>query len=70
MAELNSSCRKKRQMGVLTMPSEVKEGGEVLGGVVVVTRIRQPSIGIPQLIEEGVTHGLDRRQSLGGGVLE
>ncbi len=49
---------------------EIKERGEVFGGAVAVTRVRQPRGRIPQLVEEGVHHRIDGGESLCGRVLE
>lgn len=52
------------------MVVEVEELGHVLGGTSGVTRIRESGVGISQLVEEGVNHGFDGRQTLCRCVLE
>ena len=52
------------------MSREIKKIGELPccpGGM---TRVRQPSIRIPQLVEEGLDHSINGRQSLGRRVLK
>jgi len=49
---------------------EVEQLGHVLGGTSRVTGIRETSVGISQLIKEGVNHGLNGRQTLCRCVLE
>lgn len=52
------------------MSREIKENGHVLGRIVVMARVREAGGRIPEFVEEGVAHGLDRRQALGGSVLQ
>lgn len=54
----------------LTMPREIEENGQVFGRVVVMARIGEARGRIPKFVKEGVTHGLDGRQALGGSVLQ
>ena len=50
--------------------SEVVELGQITSGPVGVTRVWRARVRIPQLIEEGVHHGIDGRQTLGRGVFK
>lgn len=52
------------------MPREVEESGQVLGRVVVVSRVGEPSSRIPQFVEEGMAHGFNGRQPLGRSVFQ
>ena len=52
------------------MVVEVKEVWQIPYSAVGVTRIRQTCAGVSQLVEEGVDHGINRRQSLSWCVLE
>lgn len=52
------------------MLGEIKQVGQILENTRGVTRVGQLRAGIPQLIEEGVDHGVDRTQTLCRGVLE
>lgn len=52
------------------MTREIKERGQVFGGVVVMTRIWQAGSRISQLIEERMAHSLNGRQSLCGCVFQ
>ena len=53
-----------------TMPGEIKKIGKLPCCPGRVTRVRQPSIRISQLVEEGLNHGIDGRKSLCRRVLE
>lgn len=46
------------------MMREVKEIWQVLAAAVRVARIRQPRVGVSELIEEWVDHGVNSRQAL------
>jgi hypothetical protein len=52
------------------MVGKVVERGQVPHGSVGVARVGQAGVGVPQLVEEGVHHGVNGRQSLGRCVLE
>jgi hypothetical protein len=53
-----------------TVVSELEEVRHVLGCAIGVARVGQLDVGIPELIEEWVDHGLDSGQTLSRGVLE
>jgi hypothetical protein len=53
-----------------TVVSELEKVGHVLGCAIGVARVGQLDVGIPELIEERVDHGLDSGQTLSGRVLE
>lgn len=52
------------------MTGEVKERWQIPDGSRVVPRVRKSGAGVPEFIEEGMDHGIDRRQTLGGGILK
>lgn len=52
------------------MVREFKEVRQLLHGAVGVTGIREPGVRVPELIKEGVNHGLDCGKPLRGRVLE
>ena len=52
------------------MVVEVVEGWQVPYSAVGVTRVRQTCVGVSQLIEEGVNHGVNSGQSLRWCVLQ
>jgi hypothetical protein len=53
-----------------TVKCEIEQGREVSSRSVGVTRVWQPRARIPQLIKEWMYHGIDGRETLGGGVFE
>lgn len=53
-----------------TVVSELEEVGHVLGCAIGVARVGQLDVGIPELVEEWVNHGLDSGQTLSRCVLE
>lgn len=55
---------------ILTMVGECEQLGKVLAGSSRVTRVGESRVWVPQLIEEGVHHGVNGGQSLSGSVLE
>lgn len=52
------------------MAGEIEEGWEVLHRATWVTGIRESRSGVSELIEEGVNHSINRRESLSRGVLQ
>ena len=52
------------------MVAEFKEVGHILRCAIGVAGVGQLDVGIPELIEEWVDHGLDSGQTLSRGVLE
>jgi hypothetical protein len=52
------------------MPREIKQVWELPCCPGRVTRVRQPSTRIPPLVEEGLNHGINGRQSLCRRVLK
>lgn len=52
------------------MPREIKQVRQFPWRPCRVTRIRQAGTGIPQLVEEGLNHGVNGRQSLRRRILE
>jgi hypothetical protein len=58
------------ELHVLTMERKVVEFWHIPRGAVGVTRVWQTSAWVPQLIEEGVNHGVDGRQPLSRGVFQ
>lgn len=60
----------QRGLVTRTVVVEVEQLGHILGGTSRVTRVREASVGVSQLIEEGVDHGFNGRQTLCRCVLE
>ena len=54
----------------LTVVSKLEKVGHVLGRATRVTRVGELDVGIPELVEEWVHHGLDSGQTLSRRVLE
>lgn len=54
----------KRRSIVLTVVVEVEKLRHVLGRTSRVTRVREASVGVSQLIKEGVNHGFNGGQAL------
>lgn len=54
----------------LTVMSEIKEVWQFPAAAVCVTRVEQLGVGIPQLIEKRVYHGVNGREALGRSVLQ
>lgn len=52
------------------MVVEIEEGRKILGTSIGMTRVGQARSRIPNLIKEGVDHGVNGRQALSRGVLE
>ena len=54
----------------ITVMSEIEQLRQIPCGAVGMARIWKPGLRIPQLVEEGLHHGVDRGEALGGGVLQ
>lgn len=52
------------------MMSEVEQLRKIPSGSVGVTRVWKPCLRIPQLVKEGLYHGVDSREALGWRVLQ
>lgn len=52
------------------MMSKVVQLWQITNRAVGVARVGQACVGIPELVEEGVDHGIDCRQALCGSVFE
>lgn len=52
------------------MTSEVEEGRKIAGWSIGMTRVGETGVGISQLIEERMSHGLDSGKTLSRGVLQ
>lgn len=52
------------------MASEVEERRKIAGRSIRMTRVRETGVGISQLIEERMSHGLDSGKTLSRGILQ
>lgn len=52
------------------MMGKVEKRGQVFTASIRMTRVGKSGVGIPQLIEKGVHHGINRRQTLCRCVLQ